>query len=67
MAASTTGDAATRESAPEDFCSSILLTEVRVVAITNHNIFDLAQFEDIRMGLGKYVQRHTLQNLIAVS
>jgi predicted ATPase len=46
------GDAATREISAEDFCSSILSTEVRVVAITNHNLFDLAQFEDIRTRIG---------------
>ncbi len=50
------GDAATREIAPEDFCSSILSTEVRVVAITNHNVFDLAQFEDIRARIGTAAQ-----------
>jgi predicted metal-dependent phosphoesterase TrpH len=46
----------TREIAPEDFCSSILSTEVRVVAITNHNVFDLAQFEDIRTRIGTDAQ-----------
>lgn len=50
------GDAATREISPEDFCSSILSTEVRVIAITNHNVFDLAQFEDIRTRIGTDAQ-----------
>ncbi len=50
------GDAATREIEPEDFCSAILSTEVRVVAITNHNVFDLTQFEDIRTRIGTDVQ-----------
>lgn len=50
------GDAATREIAPEDFCSAILSTEVRVVAITNHNVFDLAQFQEIRKRIGSEAQ-----------
>ena len=50
------GDAATREIAPEDFCSAILSTEVRVVAITNHNVFDLSQFNDIRTRIGTAAQ-----------
>ena len=50
------GDAATREIAPEEFCSAILSTEVRVVAITNHNVFDLAQFQEIRTRIGKDAQ-----------
>lgn len=50
------GDAATREISSEDFCSSILSTEVRVVAITNHNVFDLAQFEEIRTRMGTDAQ-----------
>jgi hypothetical protein len=50
------GDAFTREIAPEDFCSAILSTEVRVVAVTNHNVFDLAQFRDIRTHIGTEAQ-----------
>ncbi|WP_035207388.1 PHP domain-containing protein [Paracidovorax oryzae] len=50
------GDAATREIAPEDFCSAILSTEVRVVAITNHNVFDLAQFQEIQNRIGSEAQ-----------
>jgi predicted ATPase len=46
------GDAQTREISPEDFCDAILSTEVRVVAITNHNVFDLPQFEAIHARLG---------------
>ncbi len=42
------GDAQTREISPEDFCDAILSTEVRVVAITNHNVFDLSQFQAIQ-------------------
>ena len=50
------GDAATREITPEEFCSLILATDVRVVAITNHNVFDLAQFEDIQKCIGTDAQ-----------
>lgn len=42
------GDAPTREISPEDFCNALLSTEVGVVAITNHNVFDLSQFEAIQ-------------------
>ncbi|MCY3837679.1 MAG: hypothetical protein OXH09_03340 [Gammaproteobacteria bacterium] len=46
------GDAPTREICPEDFCETILSTEVGIVAITNHNVFDLEQFNEIQDGLG---------------
>ncbi|MEW7996286.1 MAG: hypothetical protein AB2825_17830 [Candidatus Thiodiazotropha endolucinida] len=46
------GDAPTREISPADFCETILSTEVRVIAITNHNVFDLDQFKEIETGLG---------------
>ena len=42
------GDAPTREISPENFCDALLSTEVRVVAITNHNVFDLPQFQAIQ-------------------
>ena len=38
------GDAPTREISPENFCEAILSTEVRIIAITNHNVFDLDQY-----------------------
>lgn len=41
------GDAPTREIAPADFCETILTTEVGIIAITNHNVFDLDQFTEI--------------------
>lgn len=41
------GDAPTREVSAERFCETILSTEVRIVAITNHNVFDLSQYTDI--------------------
>jgi ABC-type cobalamin/Fe3+-siderophores transport system ATPase subunit len=46
------GDAPTREITPIDFCETILSTEVRIIAITNHNVFDLDQFEEIKTRLG---------------
>lgn len=50
------GDAPTREISPENFCETILSTEVRIVAITNHNIFDLNQFQEIEKNLGTNAQ-----------
>jgi len=50
------GDAPTREITPADFCETILSTEVRIIAITNHNVFDLAQFEEIETRLGDVAQ-----------
>jgi len=50
------GDAPTREISPENFCETILSTEVRIIAITNHNVFDLAQYTEIEARLGKEAQ-----------
>lgn len=50
------GDAPTREITPIDFCETILSTEVRIIAITNHNVFDLDQFEEIKTRLGEDAQ-----------
>lgn len=50
------GDAQTREISPEDFCETILSTEVGVVAITNHNVFDLSQFLAIQERIGTDAQ-----------
>lgn len=50
------GDAQTREVSPENFCDAILSTEVRVVAITNHNVFDLSQFQAIQACIGADAQ-----------
>lgn len=50
------GDAPTREITPADFCETILSTEVRIIAITNHNVFDLNQFEKIETCLGRDAQ-----------
>jgi hypothetical protein len=51
-----TGDAATREIRPEDFCETVLSTDVGIIAVTNHNVFDLHQFEAIRIGLNEQAQ-----------
>jgi predicted ATPase len=47
------GDAPTREISPEKFCETILSSEVRIVAITNHNVFDLNQYKAIAKRMGK--------------
>ncbi|MBW2598560.1 MAG: hypothetical protein JRC60_00305 [Deltaproteobacteria bacterium] len=41
------GDAPTREIASGDFCEMIQSTDVGIIAITNHNVFDLDQFTEI--------------------
>jgi predicted ATPase len=50
------GDAPTREISPENFCEVILSTEVRIIAITNHNVFDLDQYTTIDTSLGEEAQ-----------
>lgn len=50
------GDARTREISPESFCDAILSTEVRIVAITNHNVFALDQYTEIENGLSEEAQ-----------
>lgn len=50
------GDAPTREIAPADFCETIQSTEVGIVAITNHNVFDLDQFTEINEKMGDDTQ-----------
>ncbi len=50
------GDALTREISPENFCEAILSTEVRIIAITNHNVFDLDQYTKIVTSLGEEAQ-----------
>ena len=41
------GDPCSREVTPERFADVILSTEVKIVAITNHNLFDLEQYNAI--------------------
>jgi len=50
------GDAPTREISPEDFCETIMSTEVEIIAITNHNVFDLTQFMKIKDGIIEGIQ-----------
>ncbi|HYC52414.1 MAG TPA: hypothetical protein VEB19_14980, partial [Gemmatimonadaceae bacterium] len=45
------GDARTRDISPGEFCERVLSTDVGIIAITNHNLFDLEQYEQIREGL----------------
>lgn len=42
-----TGDAETRNITPEVFNDKIRLTDVKILAITNHNHFDLQQYSEI--------------------
>jgi ABC-type cobalamin/Fe3+-siderophores transport system ATPase subunit/predicted metal-dependent phosphoesterase TrpH len=41
------GDAPSREIGAAAFCEAVRATEVGIIAITNHNVFDLDQFEEI--------------------
>ncbi len=50
------GDAPTREISPENFRKAILSTEVKIIAITNHNVFDLNQYKAIEASLGEEAQ-----------
>jgi predicted ATPase len=46
------GDAHTREVTAKQFCDAVLATDVGIIAVTNHNLFDLAQFQEIQVGIG---------------
>ncbi len=46
------GDAHTREITAKQFCEAVLATDVGVIAITNHNAFDLVQFRQIQASIG---------------
>jgi predicted metal-dependent phosphoesterase TrpH len=50
------GDAPTREISPDALCRTVLCTEVRIIAITNHNVFDLEQFKAIESNLDPEAQ-----------
>ena len=41
------GDAPTREIDAQDFCDVLASTDVGIIAITNHNVFGLSQFQQI--------------------
>lgn len=48
-----TGDAAGRQITAAGFCEAVQATDVGIVAITNHNVFDLGQYNDIVAGIGE--------------
>jgi predicted ATPase len=50
------GDATTREVAPEKFSKIVQSTDVKILAITNHNVFDLEQFNQMESLLAGSVQ-----------
>lgn len=41
------GDAPSREIVATNFCETVMATDVGIIAVTNHNVFDLTQFEEI--------------------
>lgn len=47
------GDASTREVTPDQFRKAIQDTQVGIIAITNHNVFDLTQYEAISAAVKK--------------
>lgn len=50
------GDAATRNVSVEVFAQKIMDADVKIVAITNHNMFDLAQYIKFRDAVRQYCQ-----------
>ena len=50
------GDAWTREVSPKEFCEIVTSTDVEIIAITNHNIFDKQQYDEIYKQLNGKVQ-----------
>jgi len=50
------GDALTREVTPERFSQIVQSTDVKIMAITNHNVFDLVQYNQIELQLNGSVQ-----------
>lgn len=50
------GDAATREIDPKRFSEIVTSTDVKIIAITNHNIFDIEQYNQIRKEINEAVQ-----------
>jgi predicted metal-dependent phosphoesterase TrpH len=50
------GDAETRNIESKDFIDIIKNTEVKILAITNHNHFDLKQYKEMRSGLNGHCQ-----------
>jgi len=50
------GDAPTREISAKAFCEIIQSTEVKIIAITNHNVFELEQYKEIVSLIGGSAQ-----------
>lgn len=50
------GDAHTREISASDFSDIVLATQVKIIAITNHNLFDVVQFKEIIHKVGEEIQ-----------
>ena len=50
------GDSESRKIDPKTFCETILKTDVKICAITNHNHFDLTQFNSIVTQSKKHFQ-----------
>lgn len=50
------GDSPYREVTPERFSEIVLSTDVKIVAITNHNVFDIEQYEQITQQVDKAIQ-----------
>lgn len=50
------GDAHSREVSPEKFSKIVQSTDVKILAITNHNVFDLEQFNQMEVLLDGAVQ-----------
>lgn len=50
------GDARTRDIEPERFAEIVSSTEVQILAITNHNVFDLNQFNQIESVIDDHIQ-----------
>lgn len=50
------GDAAAREVSPSQFRDIVLATEVKILAITNHNTFDINQYNEIIEEVGAEIQ-----------
>lgn len=50
------GDAETREVSASKFAEKVLSTDVKIVAITNHNVFDKEQYNDISANVNGEIQ-----------
>lgn len=50
------GDAPSREITATKFCEAVRATDVGIIAVTNHNVFDVNQFEEILTEMDGEVQ-----------